>query len=87
MDRSERVRILADYGATAAEVEQLAAYTENRFQLPAGPVTFPLEDEPHVQTWRRYAAQAALLGVFPVLQKALVQHRLPISEGISATEE
>jgi hypothetical protein len=87
MEQSDRIRILTNYGATAAEIEELAAYTESRFQVPDGPVAFPLEDEPHVEAWRRYAAQAETMGVFPVLRSALVQLCFPVTPGISGTEE
>jgi hypothetical protein len=85
-DQSDRIDILTKHGATPAEVDELAAYTESRFQVPDGPLAFPLEDEPHVEAWSRYAAEAETAGVFPVLRDALVQLHFPVRAGISATE-
>jgi hypothetical protein len=86
MEQSDQVCILTNYGATPAEIEELAAYTENRFQVPDRPMAFPPEDEPHVEAWRRYAAEAETMGVFPVLRRALVQLCFPVRPGISGTE-
>ncbi|MDP1572183.1 MAG: hypothetical protein Q8L86_19470 [Vicinamibacterales bacterium] len=48
-------------------------------------VHFPLADEPHVDDWRRYAAEAGE-GLWPYLQARLPQLRAPIREGISKTD-
>jgi hypothetical protein len=85
--QSDPAPILQRYGATNDEVAELVAYTENRFQTPDGPVRFPLEDEPHLEAWRRYAQGAETAGVFLALQQALVQLRFPVREGISHSED
>lgn len=48
-------------------------------------VQLPLESEPHIDTWRQYAAEAQQSSAFEVLQHKLVQLRFPISKGISQT--
>lgn len=83
-----RERVLRDLGAGDAEVAELLAYNENAFQLERapGPDAFPLPDEPFVEAWAGYAADAERRGVFPVLREHLVQLRFPVRAGISATE-
>lgn len=86
MNIETRAKILANYGATRAEIEELLAYNENVFSLADRP-PFPLEPEPHVAAWREYLAQSRELGVFPVLRERLVQLQFPIAPGISETGE
>lgn len=84
-----RAQILADFGATPGEVEELLAYNQNGFnssQLSGGDRTFPLEPEPHIAAWKGYSDRAAQVGVFPALRSALVQLQFPIRAGISETE-
>jgi hypothetical protein len=83
-----RANVLAAYGASNKEIEELLAYTENVFDSScfAEPLKLPLPPEPHVATWQRYVTQAQEIGVFPTLQTHLVQLRFPIQEGISQTE-
>src|SRR5262245_42844441 len=85
--REQRAAVLERLGATAGEVEELLAYTDQRFQPPAAWPTFPLADEPFVAVWDEYLADAQRHGVFPALQSRLVQLRFPIQAGISQTED
>lgn len=84
-DLDRRTRVLRELGATGtAQVERLLAYTST----PYGPLAnrtgeLPLEDEPHVAAWERYAADAAEAGAFAALQKRFVQLQFPIATGIS----
>ncbi|MGH3148715.1 MAG: DUF7005 family protein, partial [Rubrobacter sp.] len=83
----QRADLLASYGATASEVEELLAYNRNVFdrsfdQLP----TLPLPAEPHVAEWEHYAREAAEVGALAALRRRLVQLRFPILEGISQTD-
>lgn len=73
-------------GQTQAE---LAAYLANPFDLGAlgRDTVFPLPDEPFVEIWERWAAEARERGAFAVLSEHLPQLRFPIREGISATED
>jgi len=89
MDEQERAEVLACFGAQPDEIPELLTYNVNDFRhdLVAYPVRLPLEPEPHVHAWERYAAEAGLLGVFPVLADALVQLNFPIREGLSQSDE
>ena len=82
-DRAHRAAVLRSFGAREADVDALLAYTENPFDL-SGPLV--LDDEPFVSAWEDYLAASASEGVFSVLQRALVQLRFPIREGLSETE-
>lgn len=85
--REARAEILREHGATAAETEELLAYTEPAFCVPDElPGPFPLPDEPFVAAWEGYAAEAAERGAWPVLREKLVQLRFPVAEGTSATD-
>lgn len=82
-----RASVLADYGASTTEIEELLVYTENVFDHnAAASIKFPLPPETHVATWENYVAQAQEIGVFPTLQTKIMQLRFPIQEGISQTE-
>ena len=73
-------------GETQAELQ---AYLANPFDLGSlGPDTvFPLPDEPFVEIWERWAAEARERGAFAVLSDHLPQLRFPIRQGISETED
>jgi hypothetical protein len=47
---------------------------------------FPLPDEPFVEIWERWAAEARERGAFEVLSDHLPQLRFPVRQGISETE-
>ncbi len=83
-----RASVLAGYGASTIEIEELLAYNENVFDRSCleTPIQFPLPPEPHVATWEKYVTQAQEIGVFPTLQTKLVQLRFPIHSGISQTQ-
>lgn len=88
MTPQQRKDLLATYGATGPEVEELLAYNRNAFDRHGidTPPVLPLPAEPHVAAWERYALEAAETGAFATLQRRLVQLRFPIQEGISQTE-
>jgi hypothetical protein len=76
-----------DSGMLSA-VEELAVYCGKRFDAEMEMVfeQFPLEDEPHVATWERYAAEAGNNGVYETLSRHLVQFAFPIRAGIRESE-
>jgi len=84
-----RTEVLAACGASAGTMAELLAYTARRFKLPSGgaPRELPLPDEPHLDAWLRYAAEAERIGVFPALRNRFVQLRFPIQSGISEEED
>lgn len=83
-----RKSVLAFYGASALETEELLAYNHNVFDGSSLtlPLKFPLAPEPHVAAWEEYATIAKEVGAFEVLSKRLVQLQFPVLEGISQTE-
>ena len=83
-----RANVLASYGATARETEELLAYNQNTFDhnFSTLPAKFPLPPEPHVAAWEEYATLAQEVGVFQALSSKLVQLQFPILQGISQTE-
>jgi len=72
-------------GGAPAEVRQLLDYAQSEFDLSRLPASFPLPDEPFVQTWEAYVEEAQRAGVFPCLQDRLVQLRFPVAAGMSDT--
>lgn len=80
-----RSDVLASFGATGPEIEELLSYNKNVFAQYSGPepLVLPLPDEPFVPAWEGYAAEAKELGVYEVLKKCLIQLQFPIREGIS----
>jgi hypothetical protein len=84
-----RKSVLAHFGATGSEIDELLDYNQNVFDhsaLQAG-LSLPLEDEPFAPVWETYADDAKHIGVFAALRKRLVQLNFPIQEGISATAD
>jgi hypothetical protein len=83
-----RTNVLADYGATAQQTEELLAYNQNIFNRSFSTLSakFPLPPEPHVAAWEEYATFAQEVGVFQALSSKLVQLQFPILESISQTE-
>jgi len=86
--QSFRADVLANFGASASEVEELLAYNQNVFNHNrlSHSVTFPLAPEAHVTAWEEYAVAARVVGAFEALLSRLVQFRFPIQEGISQTD-
>lgn len=80
-----RAAVLRGFGAGEAEAAELLAYNDSHFDLPLR-VQLPLRDEPGVEAWSRYAAEARTRGVLAVLREHLVQLRFPVAEGVSGTE-
>ncbi|MGE0758995.1 MAG: hypothetical protein AB7F89_01970 [Pirellulaceae bacterium] len=86
-DPDRRRAVLRKLGGNEADIAELLVYNENRFdvaRLPPPPV-LPLPDEPHVATWRRYAAEAGETA-WDYLRARLPQLRIPVRAGVSTTE-
>ncbi|MBD2387110.1 DUF7005 family protein [Cylindrospermum sp. FACHB-282] len=82
-----RAGVLASYGASTSEIDELLAYNQNIFHHHKfkHSITFPLPPEAHLSTWEEYAIAAKVVGAFAVLKERLVQFQFPILEGISET--
>ena len=92
-----RSAVLKEYGANDFIAEELISYNTNLFisssqndkDLRKNSVldlSFPLQDEPHIQVWSEYISDVRSNG-FAALKKYLVQLQFPIQSGISETEE
>lgn len=85
--RRDRANVLRNFGAGPHEIEELLAYNENHFDSEnLRAYQFPLNDEPFVEAWERYAEEARKDGALTCLKRHLVQLRFPIREGISETD-
>jgi hypothetical protein len=84
--RAFRDRVLRSCGAAPAVVEELLAYGAPPGGGESAPVSVPLADEPHVETWRRYEAEALDAGAIGALWPHFVQLRFPIEAGISGQD-
>jgi hypothetical protein len=83
--RDFRAGVLRDCGAPPSAIDELLAYGAQPCHRPddAGPIAFPLPDEPHVGAWQQYEAQAREQGAVDALRAHLVQLRFPVRAGIS----
>lgn len=83
-----RSTVLDYYGASASEKTELLSYNQNFFDHSKinFPITLPIEDEPFVSAWKRYAAEAEKTGLFQCLKSKLAQLSFPVDKGISQTE-
>lgn len=83
-----RSDVLASFGATAPEIEELLLYNKNVFVHDSGqePAILPLPDEPFVAAWEGYAAEAKEKGVYEVLKRRFIQFKFPIRKDISQSD-
>lgn len=79
--------ILANYGASVSEIQELLTYNENRFNHGYSPGILPREAEPHVLAWQQYVKQSQQIGTYAALKECLVQFQFPIKPGISQTQD
>lgn len=79
-----RLKVLAQHGATAAEVTELLPYDEPLL-ADCCHLNFPHQDEPFVPVWQRYVQECDCAGSVAVLAKYLVQLQFPIQKGISGS--
>jgi hypothetical protein len=88
VDYQELAKILAEFGASKHEIEELLVYNQNVFAQDnlASSLQFPLPSEPHVAVWQEYLIKAETKGTWATLKNALIQLKFPIQAGISQTE-
>lgn len=77
---------LRRHGAEGPVLDELAAYCAHPYSVDRERPRFPLADEPHIERWRLYAAQARCDGAFAALRRRFVQLRVPIADGVSADD-
>ncbi len=86
--REFRHDVLTRFGADEAWVDKLLEYNGRSLrQAQNDDFEFPLDDEPYVALWRRYAREVEFERSVECLSKYLVQFQFPIASGISATED
>jgi hypothetical protein len=81
-----RTGVLRECGARTEDLPPLLSYTENPWREGQGfpiPPSFPLADEPQVESWLEYEKEAQASGVWAALQERFVQLRFPIRAGMS----
>ena len=83
--REQRRAILQQFGAGEPATEELLAYLENHFTVPAaGTIPIPLADERCVAAWEEYVQACDREGGgAAVLRRRLPQLAFPIAEGMS----
>lgn len=78
---------LRAYGPTEEVLLELQAYILPPYGTIGQVFNYPLlEDVELVRTWQDYLAEAETAGIFPTLQRHIVQLRFPIRAGISQTD-
>jgi len=80
--------VLRAAGAAESWIEELSAYTESQFEVSAlgADTALPLPDEPFVDCWREWVAEAGARGAWATLATHLPQLAFPVHEGISREE-
>ena len=90
MGQSHEVRshLLTAFGAAGPVIEELLLYSDTGHCQGEriDSTCLPLSAEPHVATWRAYAAEAATKGAWEVLRTRLPQLQFPVCAGISQTD-
>jgi hypothetical protein len=86
-NRKIRAEVLESCGASRNVLDELLEYGAAPPQTGAAtrPV-FPLEDEPHIESWLSYEREARDAGVLEALRRHIVQLRFPVRAGLSADE-
>jgi hypothetical protein len=83
----DRTTILQECGASDEDLDALLAYTQTPYAALTEGVSFPLDDEPHIDAWQQYAASARVDGAWQTLRRTFVQLQFPVQSGISEDEE
>ena len=84
-----RKNMLKKKGATEIEVNELLDFNANIFDYShlEDEISFPLNDELFIKSWQKYDDEAASLGVFPVIRKALPQLNFAIENKVADTPD
>lgn len=82
-----REEILKSYGASEKELQELLLYNNNNNKFEATCDLKNKVDEKFIEVWQIYKNEAEGLGSYNTLKKYMPQLNLPISEGISQTNE
>ncbi len=87
--RLRRAEILEALGARKSDLEALLEHTDNHLapENVHWPLVLPLDDEPHVPAWERYAETLERADTVHALASVFPQLRFPIAAGIGDTAE
>ena len=89
MSDAQRREVLGRTGASPSAVDELITSFAGDRWWPNGPIehaSFPLADDPLVEAWAVYAADAGKTTAFEALRNRIVQLSFPIQSGISAED-
>lgn len=84
-----RKNILLKKGASEAEINELLEFNSGIFDYSnlETEISFPLDDELFIKSWRNYEEEAKSIGVFPVIRKAIPHLNFPINDKIADNPE
>lgn len=84
-----RNSMLLKAGADEGDIDIILDYNSDIFDYSTlqDEITFPLEDEMFIKTWSKYEDDAASLGAFPVIRKAVPHLNFPIDDKLADTPE
>lgn len=85
-----RARVLRRIGGSPTAIKELLEYGRSPFDFSSAPAfdRLPLDDEPFVDDWERYAQKAQVGGTAAdALAKCFVELHFPVRDGVSQTEE
>jgi len=88
-DNELRKKILLKKEASEIELDELLDFNANLFDYSnlQDEITFPLDDELFIKSWKKYEEDAASIGVFPVIRKALPHLNFVIDNKVADTPE
>ncbi len=86
--RADVRSLLERAGASGPALEELLRYDVPLLEggADAPGTRIPTADEPHLEAWTRYAAEAREAGAIPALSRRFAQLLFPIQAGISGTD-
>jgi hypothetical protein len=86
---AQRRTVLSDMGAEASTTDEIIRNSAGDRWWPGGAIenpSLPLPDDPLIEAWSSYAAEAEASSVLATLRAKLVQLSFPIRTGISTEE-
>jgi hypothetical protein len=85
MDEDERYEFLKKVTKSDSAIDELLAYSENKFISKKDNYS-TTEEDTYLNTWENYGVESKEIGAFNTLKKYIVQFQFPVEKGISKTE-
>lgn len=84
-----RKNMLVKLGAEETDIDLILDYNSDIFDYSnlEDEITFPLEDENFIKSWKKYEEDSSNMGVFPVIRKAVPHLNFPINDKIAEDTE